>query len=62
MRVLTVLKEMSFNPFGRVLPRAMVRAKPYHAVDLEYLPIINLVRNAPLLASFHAICLDRHER
>ncbi len=63
MRVLTVLKEMSFNLFGRVLPRAMVRAEPYHAVHLEYLPLINLGRNVPSLASSRAItCLHRHER
>jgi hypothetical protein len=29
MRALTVLKETSFNLFGRVLPLAMVRAEPY---------------------------------
>jgi hypothetical protein len=41
----------------------MVRAKPYHAVHLEYLTIINLVRNVPSLTSFHVlICLHRHER
>jgi hypothetical protein len=41
----------------------MVRAEAYHAVHLEYLPIINLERNVPSLASFRAItCLRRHER
>jgi hypothetical protein len=34
-------------------------ANPCHAVDLEYLPIINLDPNVPSLESFHAIlCLD----
>jgi hypothetical protein len=63
MRVLTVLKETSFNLFGRVLPRAMVRAEPYHAVHLEYLPVINLGRNVPSLASSRAItCIHHYER
>jgi hypothetical protein len=78
MRVLTVRKETSFELFGRVLPRAMVRAEPYvyhavhleyltiinHAVHLEFLPIINLGRNVlPSLASSRTItCLRRHER
>jgi hypothetical protein len=47
MRALTVLKETSFNLFGRVLPRAMVHSEPYCAVHLEYLPIINLGRIVP---------------
>jgi hypothetical protein len=54
MRALTVLKETSFNLSGRVLLRVMVRAEPYHAVHLEYLPIINLGRNVPSLASSRA--------
>jgi hypothetical protein len=37
-------------------------ANSCHAVDLEYLPIINLDRNVPSLDSFHAIlCLDCRE-
>jgi hypothetical protein len=39
----------------------MVCANPCHAVDLEYLLIINLDRNVPLLEPFHAN-LGRRER
>jgi hypothetical protein len=57
-----MLKETSLNLSGRVLPRAMVRAQPYHAVHLEYLPIINLGRDVPSLVSSRAItCLCRHK-
>jgi hypothetical protein len=54
MRVLTVLKLVC-----RVAAsNGPCRGVPYHAVHLEYLPIINLGRNVPSRASSHAItCL-----